>query len=317
VKQQINDYILTVLKGIGMGAADVIPGVSGGTIAFITGIYEELLSSIKKMPVACKNLISSKFNLKLFWKEANGNFLFALLLGIATSILSLAKLMTYLLEHHPVLVWSFFFGLILASVWFVLKDINKWKFSYFVSAILGIITGYMITVISPSETPDDLWFIFVSGAIAICAMILPGISGSFILLLLGKYKYILAALDRFDIPVLIVFIAGAIIGIISFSHFLSWLLKQYKFLTITFLAGIMFGSLNKIWPWKQVLESTTDSHGKIIPLLEKNILPGTYSEINNSPSLVLYAIAIMCIGFLIIFLMDTVASKLKKNNKSR
>jgi putative membrane protein len=315
MKRKIKDYILIIFKGIGMGAADVIPGVSGGTIAFITGIYEELLSSIKNLPVACKTLISSKFNFRLFWKEANGNFLTALLLGIGISIFSLAKLMTYLLANHPIPVWSFFFGLILASVWFVLKDIDKWKPSYCVSLICGIAAGYLITVISPSETPDDLWFIFLSGAIAICAMILPGISGSFILLLMGKYAYILAALQRFDMLVISVFSAGAIIGIISFSHFLSWLLKNFHFLTIAFLAGIMFGSLNKIWPWKQVLESTTNSHGEVIPLLEKNILPNTYSEINNSPSLFLYAIAIMAAGFLIIFAIDIVAAKLKKNNE--
>jgi putative membrane protein len=315
MKRKIKDYIFITLKGIGMGAADVIPGVSGGTIAFITGIYEELLSSIKNLPVACKIMVSSKFNLKLFWEKVNGNFLVALLLGIGISIFSLAKLMTYLLIHHPIPVWSFFFGLILASVWFVLKNIKRWKLSYFISLILGVVAGYLITVISPSETPDNLWFIFLSGAIAICAMILPGISGSFILLLLGKYAYILAALNRLDILVLMVFAVGAIIGIISFSHFLSWLLKNYNFLTIAFLAGIMFGSLNKIWPWKQVVESTTNSHGQIIPLVEKNILPSTYSEITGSPSLVFYAIAIMLTGFLIIFVMDIVAAKLKKSDK--
>ncbi|MDR0604832.1 MAG: DUF368 domain-containing protein [Bacteroidales bacterium] len=316
MRRTIKDYILVTLKGTGMGAADVIPGVSGGTIAFITGIYEELLSSIKNLPVACKSLISSKFDLRLFWKEVNGNFLLALLLGIGISIVSLAKLMTYLLEHHPILVWSFFFGLILASVWFVLKDIKKWKLSYCVSLILGIVAGYLITVISPSETPDDLWFIFLSGAIAICAMILPGISGSFILLLLGKYAYILAALNRLDVLVLMVFATGALIGIISFSHFLSWLLKSYKFLTIAFLAGIMFGSLNKIWPWKEVVESTTNSHGKLIPLVERNILPSAYSDINGSSSLVFYAVIMMMTGFLIIFVMDIVAAKLKKSNET-
>ncbi|MDR2026923.1 MAG: DUF368 domain-containing protein [Prevotellaceae bacterium] len=307
MKRQMKDYILIIFKGISMGAADVIPGVSGGTIAFITGIYEELLSSIKNLPAACKTLISGKFNAGLFWKEVNGNFLTALLLGIGISIFSLAKLMTYLLKDHPVPVWSFFFGLILASVCFVLKDIKKWKPPYFVSLIAGIVAGYLITVISPSETPDSLWFIFLSGAIAICAMILPGISGSFILLLLGKYAYILAALDRLDIPVLAVFAAGAVIGIISFSHFLSWLLKRYKFLTVAFLAGIMLGSLNKVWPWKQVLESTTNSHGKIIPLVEKNILPDICGEL-------LYAFAIMFAGGLIIFVTDLVATRLKKNS---
>jgi putative membrane protein len=314
MKRHIKDYILIALKGIGMGAADVIPGVSGGTIAFITGIYEELLSSIKNLPVACRTLITDRFELKSFWKNANGNFLLALLSGIGISILSLAKLMTYLLTHHPIPVWSFFFGLILASVWFVLKDITKWKLSYYVSLVLGIVAGYLITVISPSETPNDLWFIFLSGAIAICAMILPGISGSFILLLLGKYTYILAALNNIDIPVILVFAAGAIIGIISFSHFLSWLLKNYNFLTIAFLAGIMFGSLNKIWPWKEALKSTLNSHGEQIVLVERNILPGTYSELTGSPSMIGYAVAMMAIGFVIIFVMDMVAAKLKKDN---
>jgi putative membrane protein len=286
-----------------MGAADVIPGVSGGTIAFITGIYEELLSSIKHFPLACKVLFTSKFNIKLFWETFNGNFLTALLLGIGISIMSLAKLMTYLLEYHPVPVWSFFFGLILASVWFVLRDIDKWNISRFISLILGIVAGYLITVVSPTETPNDLWFVFLSGAIAICAMILPGISGSFILLLLGKYKYVLTALTDLNFPVIIVFALGAMIGIVSFSHFLSWLLKRYNFLTIAFLAGVMFGSLNKIWPWK-----TDGDFGS-------NILPATYSELTHSSSLVIYAIIMMLAGFSIIFVMDMVAAKMKKRNE--
>jgi putative membrane protein len=301
--------MLVTLKGIGMGAADVIPGVSGGTIAFISGIYEELLSSIKGLPEALRVLVSSKFNLKLFWKACNGNFMLALLLGIGLSIVSLAKLMTYLLDTYPIPVWSFFFGLILASVWFVLRDIKKWKVSYFISLILGIAAGYLITVITPSETPNALWFIFLSGAIAICAMILPGISGSFILLLMGKYTYILAALTNFNIPVILTFAAGAVIGIISFSHFLSWLLKNYNFLTVSFLAGVMFGSLNKIWPWK--VPKIDNQTGEIISFSEKNVLPSTYSEIMDSSSHVLYAIVMVLVGFSIIFIIDMVATKMK------
>lgn len=312
--RQIKDYILITLKGIAMGAADVIPGVSGGTIAFITGIYEELLLSIKNIPTALKNLFKNKFNLRIFWKDVNGNFLLALLLGIAISILSLAKLMTYLLAHYPIIVWSFFFGLILASVWFVLRDINKWKTTYVVFMILGVIAGYLITVISPAETPDGLWFIFISGAIAICAMILPGISGSFILLLLGKYQYILTALTEANIPVILAFAIGAVIGIILFSHFLSWLLKEYHFPTIAFLGGIMLGALNKIWPWKQVIETTINSKGEIIPLVESNISPAAYAEATGSPSLLLYAIIMMVIGFSIIFIIDSVAVKMGKKN---
>jgi putative membrane protein len=305
--------MLVTLKGIGMGAADVIPGVSGGTIAFITGIYEELLSSIKNLPVALKVLIASKFNLKLFWKTCNGNFLVSLLLGIGLSIVSLAKLMTYLLENYPIPVWSFFFGLILASVWFVLRDITEWKVPYFISLVLGIVAGYLITVISPSETPDALWFIFLSGAVAICAMILPGISGSFILLLMGKYLYILDALNNLNIIVILTFAAGAIIGIISFSHFLSWLLKNYNFLTVSFLAGIMFGSLNKIWPWKVSVTGTDNLSGEIISFSEKNILPSTYSEMTGFSSLVIYAILMALVGFSIIFIIDMAAAKMKKN----
>jgi putative membrane protein len=314
MKRKIKDYVLIGLKGIGMGMADVIPGVSGGTIAFITGIYEELLSSIKNLPAALKTLVTGKFNLRLFWKNINGNFMFALLSGIFISILSLAKLMTYLLVHYPIPVWSFFFGLILASVWFVLRDVDKWNVPRASSLILGIIAGYLITVISPSETTNDLWFIFLAGGVAICAMILPGISGSFILLLLGKYAYILTALTEINIPVIVVFALGATIGIISFSHFLSWLLRNYNSLTIAFLAGIMFGSLNKIWPWKQVVESTVNSHGETIPLTEENILPATYGELTGEPSHVLYAIVMILAGFSIIFIIDMAAKKLKATN---
>lgn len=310
--RKFTDYMLITVKGIAMGAADVIPGVSGGTIAFITGIYEELLGSIKNLPLAFKNLFKNKFNLIQFWKDINGNFLVALLLGIAISILSLAKLMTYLLVHYPIPVWSFFFGLIMASVWFVLREIKGWKIIHVIALVLGVILGYLITVISPAETPNALWFIFLSGAIAICAMILPGISGSFILLLLGKYQYVLTALIELNIPVILVFAAGAVIGIISFSHFLSWLLKNYHNITVALLGGVMFGSLNKIWPWKQTIESTINSHGEEISLLEKNILPETYSQLTGMPSQVLYAVIMVVVGFSVIFVIDGIAAKMGK-----
>ena len=310
--RQFKDYILITLKGLAMGAADVVPGVSGGTIAFIAGIYEELLSTIKKLPTAIKDLFKNKFNLKLFWKNANGNFLFALLLGIGISIVSLAKLTIYMLVHYPIPMWAFFFGLVLASVWFVLREIKTWKPTYFVFLALGIVAGYLITVASPAETPESLWFIFLSGARAICAMILPGISGSFILLILGKYQYILTALTEANVPVILTFVSGAIIGIILFSHFLSWLLKSYHAITISFLGGIMFGSLNKIWPWKTVVESVIKLDGEIVPIVENNILPATYSELTGSPSQVIYAIIMFIVGLSIIFVIDSIARKMKE-----
>ena len=311
--KQFKDYILITLKGLAMGAVEVVPGVSSGTIALIAGIYEELLSTIKNFPVAIKDLFKNKFDLGLFWKNANGNFLLALFLGMGTGVLSLAKLTKHLLEHYPVPMWAFFFGLVLASVWFVLREVEKWKSTYFALFALGAIVGFLITILSPAETPEELWFIFLSGAIAICAMMLPGISGSFMLLLLGKYQYVLTALTEGNIPVILTFISGALIGIILFSHFLSWLLKNYHAITIFFLGGIMFGSLNKIWPWKTVVETVVKPDGEIVPVVESNILPATYTELTGAPSQILYAIIMLIVGLSIIFIIDRVANKIKAN----
>ncbi len=243
-------HFLVVLKGIAMGAADVVPGVSGGTIAFLTGIYQTLIESIKSVNfTAIKLFFTGKFS--EFWKHINGAFLLPLAIGIGTSIIVLARLMTYLMEHHPIALWSFFFGLILASAVLIFKEIEKWKVSYVISIIIGCTLGVSICLLSPSQTTEELWFIFVCGMVAICAMILPGISGSFILLLMGKYEYILGALNDLKISVILTFMAGAAIGISSFSHFLSWLLSKFYSLTICFLAGIMLGSLTKVWPWQR------------------------------------------------------------------
>ncbi|MEG1615698.1 MAG: DUF368 domain-containing protein [Bacteroidales bacterium] len=272
MKRTFKDYALLTLKGIGMGAADVVPGVSGGTIAFIVGIYEELINSIKSINMNSLRLLFT-FKLSQFWKAVNGNFLLAVVSGILISIFSLAKLITYLLEFHPILVWSFFFGLVLASTWSVSKKIKKFSISRWALFAFGTAIAYVITVASPAQTPDALWFIFLCGAIAICAMILPGISGSFILVLLGKYFFIMEAVKSFNIPIMAVFAIGAAIGIISFSNVLSWLLKNYHDITIATLAGFMLGSLNKVWPWKQTLETFVDRHGIEKPLIQQNILP--------------------------------------------
>ena len=255
----LKKYLLVGLKGIGMGAADVIPGVSGGTIAFMTGIYEELVGSINSINgTAVKLLFKGKF--RDFWKHINGNFLISLVAGILISIMSLAKLMTYLLNYEPIPTWAFFFGLIVASSVFMLKDIKGWKGKDFVMLVLGIILGVVVCTLSPTQTPDALWFIFLSGAIAICAMILPGISGSFILLILGKYEFMLSTLTKIlsgegvllDFAVVLVFILGALVGILAFSKFLHWLLARYHRSTLLVLVGFIIGSLVKVWPWSDM-----------------------------------------------------------------
>ena len=254
--KRIIDYIMVAVKGACMGAADVIPGVSGGTIAFITGIYDNLLSSINAIDAtAVKLFFTGKF--KEFWKHINGSFLVSLFCGILISVLTLAGLMQYLLEHHPIQTWAFFFGLIVASSIFILRGIEGWNLKAVLFLIFGVFLGVTICTLSPTTTPDALWFIFLSGAIAICAMILPGISGSFILLILGKYQYIMGAISGLtsgqavgeSIVVLGVFAVGAVCGILAFSRFLHWLLGRFHKETLITLAGFIIGSLVKVWPW--------------------------------------------------------------------
>lgn len=305
------DYLLIGIKGIAMGAADVIPGVSGGTIAFITGIYEELINSIKSIgPGTLPLLLKGRF--REFWKAINGNFLLSLVTGIFISILSLARLLKYLLENYPVLIWSFFFGLIVASAIYVARTVRKWPPPVIISGIAGIGIAWVITVLTPAEANTTWWFIFLSGSIAICAMILPGISGSFILVLLGMYRFILDAVSNLNFPVIILFLAGAAIGIILFSNFLSWLLKKYHNMTIALLAGFMIGSLNKVWPWKQVVETFIDRHGEVKPLVEANVLPGSYESITGEPSMLVGALLLAAAGFVLIFLIEGLTSSLKK-----
>lgn len=299
-------YLGLALKGMGMGAADVVPGVSGGTIAFITGIYEELINSIKSINHKSLRLLFTG-KISAFWKAINANFLLALVIGIGISVVSLARILKYILENHPELIWSFFFGLIVASAIYVAKQIKIWNISSVISLIAGVAIAYWITEISPAETTNAYWFIFVSGAIAICAMILPGISGSFILLLLGKYEFIIGAISEFKLLVLGVFLSGAAVGIISFSNVLSWLLKKFHNQTIAVLAGFMVGSLNKVWPWKNTLETFTDRHGEIKPILQENVLPRTYE---GDPHLY-PAILLAIVGFVLIFVIERVAIQKK------
>lgn len=289
--RKFSNYMMVTLKGIGMGAADVIPGVSGGTIAFLTGIYETLINSIRSVDATALKLFFT-LRWKEFWKHINGNFLLSLAVGILISVVSIAKVMTYLMEHHPIPLWSFFFGLIIASAVYILRDIQQWKASNLLSLLVGAGIGAAICLMTPGQTPTDLWFIFLSGAIAICAMILPGISGSFILLLMGKYEYILAAVNDLNVAVLIVFLAGAAVGIVCFSHFLSWLLKHFYTIAICVLSGFMIGSLVKIWPWQDIQAS-----GVSFPTL-----PGEHIGL---------AVLFAAIGISIVFIIEYFAKRME------
>ncbi|HAS44808.1 MAG TPA: DUF368 domain-containing protein [Microscillaceae bacterium] len=304
MQRTLKDYLLLFLKGLGMGSADVVPGVSGGTIAFITGIYEELLNSIRSVDGQAIGLLF-KFKIADFWKKINGNFLVAVFGGIMVAVVSLAKLLSYLLATHPIQLWSFFFGLIIASALVVARQVTQWSISSIITGVLGIAFGYWVTTLSAAATPDASWFIFVAGMIAICAMILPGISGSFILVLLGKYKIILGALTNFDIKTILIFMAGCLVGILSFARLLSWLLKRYFNMTITFLIGLMIGSLNKVWPWKKDLATYTDRHGVVKPLKQQSILPSDFP----GESYLMYAIIFAIVGFLLVYLVERLAPK--------
>jgi putative membrane protein len=304
------DYFLLFLKGVGMGAADVVPGVSGGTVAFIAGIYEELINSLKAIDVEALQML---FRLRLadFWKKINGNFLITVLAGILTSLLTLARLMTYLLEHEPILLWSFFFGLILVSSPLILKSISRWNAGTVLSFLFGTGIAFIITVLSPAQTPTNLLFIFVCGALAICAMILPGISGAFILLLIGKYEYMMQALIAFNLPVILVFAFGCVTGLIGFSRFLSWILAHYRYATLALLSGFMIGSLNKVWPWKEVTLFRIDPNGNQVAAFDRSILPWQYFAKTGQDPQIFKAVLFAAIGIFVVVLIEKVAASLK------
>lgn len=308
IKGSTKKYSLLLFKGLAMGAADVVPGVSGGTIAFITGIYSELIESLRSFNLASLGLLF-KGQISSFWKKINGSFLLALFSGILISIFSLARLMQYLLANWPVLVWSFFFGLVLVSGFIVLRKISAWNIARISALVSGIVVMVVVTTFTPAETGEAYWFIFIAGAIAICAMILPGISGAFILLILGKYQFILQAVSSLDLPVLAIFGAGVVTGLLSFANLLSWLLRRFHDITIALLSGFIIGSLNKIWPWKVTISSTIDSHGEILPLVQRNISPGKFYDLTGNDSMLIPAISLCIAAIILIVVLEQLASK--------
>jgi putative membrane protein len=303
--RNLKDYIVIGLKGMAMGAADVVPGVSGGTIAFISGIYEELLESISNVNFKLLKTLKSE-GIKVAWKQVNGTFLLALFVGIFISIISLAKTIKWLLENEPVLLWSFFFGLVVASIIYIGKQVENWNAKIIILFILGIAFGYVITIL-PSTNVDDINYLFLvfAGAIASCAMILPGISGSYILLLIGVYPIVMTAITTKDYKIIASIGFGVIVGLLSFSRLLKWLFANYKNEMLIVLTGIMLGSLNKVWPWKETVSTYLNSHGVAKPLLEQSVSPFSF---DGDPKFVL-AIVLAIVGFGLILLMEKLAVK--------
>ncbi len=322
MRKLIPDYLIITLKGIAMGAADVVPGVSGGTIAFISGIYQELIDSINSIDLSLLKTIKNE-GIKAAWKQANASFLLALIVGIGISILTFSKVITYLLTNQPILVWSFFFGLIIASILLIWKQISNWKPVTIVALLVGIVLTYYITIARPVSSPDSYPYLFLSGFVAIIAMILPGISGAFILLLMGSYETVIGTINQFRegltqmngeiifnaLTKLGIFAIGAIIGLKAFSKILHWMFDHHKNTTLALLVGFMIGSLNKVWPWKEVLETRTNSHGEMVPFIEKSILPQDFT----GDAQVINAIILALLGFLVIYGMEKIAAKLGKN----
>lgn len=316
-------YLIVTLKGLAMGVADVVPGVSGGTIAFISGIYEELIETIHKIDFGFFKVWKKDGFLKA-WAHYNLGFLLALFSGVFISIISLAKLITWLLDVYPIMVWSFFFGLIIASIIYVGKQITNWRLAVYVVIAVATIISYFITIANPVANQDSTWFLFFAGFIAIIAMILPGISGAFILLLLGAYTTVIGIVTQFGEGItkldsglfidalgkLLIFAAGAVVGLKVFSKALNWMFKHHKNLILGVLTGFMIGALNKIWPWKEVIQYRLSHSGDQVPFIERSVLPQNF---DGNPQ-VLFAIVFAIIGFLAIFLLEKLAVSKNKGN---
>ncbi|KZY37007.1 DUF368 domain-containing protein [Oleiphilus sp. HI0081] len=299
-----------------MGAADIVPGVSGGTIAFITGIYERLLQALNSILPTLLLALKNR-SLKGVWEKADASFLLTLFVGIVTSAISLAKVITFLLANFPIPLWAGFFGLILASVYIVGREVREWSVGLVIAMLLGAVFAWGLTSMSPASIDQTLFNAFLSGVLAICAMVLPGISGSFILLILGTYAYILGAVKDFDLAVLSVFVLGCGIGILSIAKLLVWTFSRYRKLTLAVLTGFMIGALNKVWPWKQVLSYRENRHGELVPLLEANISPDKYVALTQESSYLVLAVICAIGSALIVLLLSRLgANNEKENTKS-
>lgn len=305
----MKQYIGLLLKGMGMGAANVVPGVSGGTIALITGIFEKLIDSIKSFNLTALNLIlHGKF--RQFASHVNLNFLLAVFAGVFVSIVSMARVFGYLLEHHPVHIMAFFFGLILASIYYVGKTIDKWKLPVMVSFIAGTIVAVMLSILEPAQENSSIWYLFICGIVATCSMILPGLSGSFVLILMGNYQLVMIdAVNAMNLKILLPVVVGAAAGLLLFSNLLSWLYKKYRNITIALLTGFILGSLGIIWPWKTEIPAKNEL-GEILTKNGETIIEGYQwffpQQLNTD---VVLAVVFMLVGILVIWATETLATQ--------
>ena len=302
-RRSVRDYAGLIARGFLMGSVDVVPGVSGGTMALILGIYEELVGSIRAVGRPAFWRAALRLRIGPALQAINLPFLLAVGSGIGLAIITLARGLEWLLIHQPVLIWSFFFGLVLGSVITVASRIRRWRVPLWLALAAGATGAYLLVGVVPLHTPNTWWFLLLSGAVASCAMILPGISGAFILVLLGKYQVVLSAVNQRDFATLALVVAGAAVGIVSFAQLLGWLFRRYHDLTIALLTGLMLGSLRKLWPWKVVLESVVDSHGELLPTVERNQLPALLVGGGVNPEL-LFAIALAAAGFVVVVLVE-------------
>ncbi|WP_246180500.1 DUF368 domain-containing protein [Marinobacter changyiensis] len=298
------------LRGMAMGAADIVPGVSGGTIAFITGIYFRLLAAIDAVPSAfvrqlCRGQVSK------FWQATDGRFLATLLAGILISVFTLASVISHALTQYPILLWSFFFGLIVASVWHVGRVIKAPRPVLMLPLLTGVIFAWWVTTLSPGQVDPSALAIFGSGALAICAMILPGISGSFILVILGMYAPILAAIKGVELGTLVIFAAGCVVGLLSIARLLTWAVQRFHDTMLALLIGFMIGALNKVWPWKQTLSWRTNSAGEQVPMAEISVSPVQYADLTGAAPELLGAFLAVLAGFFLVLLVEWMASAFK------
>ncbi len=298
----IPEYVGLAARGFVMGCADIVPGVSGGTMAFILGIYEELVMSIRAGARRPFWQALLRLDILAALDAVNARFLAAVLAGIVVAVLTLASWLEWTLKSHPVLIWSFFFGLVFASIVTVRKRIRSWSATLYAALAVGAVGAYFLVGAVPVQTPESAWFLFLSGMLAICAMILPGISGSFILVLLGKYQFVLAAVNQRDLVSLAIVGVGAVVGIVTFAQILAWLFKRYHDVTIAVLIGLMAGSLRKIWPWKLTVESIIDRHGEILPTVQQNFLPSALT------GEVFLALGLALAGFVIVMALDRLSA---------
>jgi len=297
---RLASFVVLTIKGFFMGAANVIPGVSGGTMALILGIYEELIDAVASLNIKVLRLAAA-LKMRAALEAVSWPLLLPVGLGILLATVLLARILSMLLESYPVMIWSFFFGLILASVFTVSKIVGRWGKHTFGAAALGTVGAFFLFGLVPTATPNALWFLFISGALAMCAMILPGISGAYILVLLGKYRYTLEALNKADLTALFILAAGAVVGLLSFVRVIGWLLKRYHDVTMAVLIGLMLGSLRKIWPWKETLTGLTEGYGEAAAVLQVNTLPSSFN------GEVIGAVISMCFGILVILIMNRIA----------